>query len=80
MVPRLGHQVSALMDKLSESFGGTAVGRICDKDFYHESGDCVVLVGETLFKVGLPFCFSCIKGHCWSDTPLSASKRRVSFW
>ena len=27
-------------------------GYVRDEDFYHESGDCVVLVGENLFKVG----------------------------
>ncbi|KIM40981.1 hypothetical protein M413DRAFT_11238 [Hebeloma cylindrosporum] len=38
------------MTTLSESSLSEA-GYVHDKDFYHESGDCVVLVGKTLFKV-----------------------------
>lgn len=52
-----------MMDKFSESkSSGTVPGRIRNEESYHESGHCVVLVGETLFKVGLRFCSSCIKG------------------
>ena len=47
------------MVKLSE-YSPSETGYIRDKNFYHESGDCVVLVGENLFKVG-PSSPSCNK-------------------
>ena len=41
-----------IMDKLSESQSwGSVPGRICDKEFYHYSGDYVVHFGETLFII-----------------------------
>jgi hypothetical protein len=48
------------MVKLSE-YSPTEAGYVRDKDFDHENGDCVILVGENLFKVGSSTYSACSK-------------------
>jgi ribosomal protein S27E len=57
----------------------TQTGFICDKQYYHESGDFAFVVEDTLFKVNTLIVFQTVAckllmNHCGPDTPIPARK------